>query len=66
MFNSKIESQFLKPDVDFAIRSFEKIQRMDPYRLENMDLYSNLLYIRVSLEADYVFLIELINCRVIV
>ena len=35
-------------DVDYAIQSFEKIQQMDPYRLENMDLYSNLLYIRVS------------------
>ena len=35
-------------DVDLAVDSFSKLQKVDPYRLENMDVYSNLLYVKVS------------------
>lgn len=34
-------------DVDLAVESFGKLQTVDPYRLENMDTYSNLLYVKV-------------------
>lgn len=33
-------------DVDPSIEAFTKLREVDPYRLENMDTYSNLLYIR--------------------
>lgn len=35
-----------KRDVDRAIHMFQQIQSVDPYRLENMDMYSNLLFVR--------------------
>lgn len=35
-----------KRDVDRAIEIFQKIQDVDPYRLENLDMYSNLLFVR--------------------
>ena len=35
-------------DVDSALNSFKELQKLDPYRLENMDTYSNLLYVKVS------------------
>ena len=34
-------------DVDMAIRKFEELRVGDPYRLENMDTYSNALYVKV-------------------
>ncbi|KAK3590022.1 hypothetical protein CHS0354_041047 [Potamilus streckersoni] len=33
-------------DVDRAVTAFTELQKMDPCRLENMDIYSNLLYIK--------------------
>ncbi|KAK2190637.1 hypothetical protein NP493_72g01031 [Ridgeia piscesae] len=33
-------------DVDLAVESFAKLQKFDPYRIENMDTYSNLLYVK--------------------
>ncbi|XP_033757440.1 cell division cycle protein 23 homolog [Pecten maximus] len=33
-------------DVDQAMTVFTELQEMDPYRLENMDIFSNLLYIK--------------------
>lgn len=33
-------------DVDSALNSFKELQKLDPYRLENMDTYSNLLYVK--------------------
>ncbi|KAK2155810.1 hypothetical protein LSH36_230g00037 [Paralvinella palmiformis] len=33
-------------DVDSAMKAFADLQKVDPYRLENMDIYSNLLYIK--------------------
>uniref|UniRef100_A0A2R5LLS6 Cyclosome subunit 8 n=1 Tax=Ornithodoros turicata TaxID=34597 RepID=A0A2R5LLS6_9ACAR len=32
--------------VDRAIGGFQALQRVDPYRLDNMDIYSNLLYVK--------------------
>ncbi|CAN7993749.1 unnamed protein product [Ixodes pacificus] len=32
--------------VDRAIEGFQRLQRVDPYRLDNMDIYSNLLYVK--------------------
>lgn len=33
-------------DVDAALNSFNELQKLDPYRLENMDSFSNLLYVK--------------------
>ncbi|XP_067007530.2 cell division cycle protein 23 homolog isoform X3 [Anabrus simplex] len=33
-------------DVDMAIATFRRLQEVDPYRLDNLDTYSNLLYVR--------------------
>ncbi|XP_045189720.2 cell division cycle protein 23 homolog [Mercenaria mercenaria] len=33
-------------DVDAALNSFSELQTLDPYRLENMDTFSNLLYVK--------------------
>ncbi|CAD6998419.1 cell division cycle protein 23 homolog [Ceratitis capitata] len=35
-----------KRDVDRAIEIFQTLQEVDPYRLENMDTYSNLLFVK--------------------
>jgi anaphase-promoting complex subunit 8 len=32
--------------VDKAIQEFAALQAVDPYRLENLDTYSNLLYVK--------------------
>jgi len=34
-------------DVDQAVSVFGQLQQVDPYRLDNMDTYSNLLYVKV-------------------
>lgn len=34
------------PDVDNAIETFKRIIKEDPYCLDNMDTYSNLLYVK--------------------
>ncbi|CAH1791415.1 unnamed protein product [Owenia fusiformis] len=33
-------------DVDKAVESFSQLQDLDPFRLEHMDIYSNLLYVK--------------------
>jgi hypothetical protein len=33
-------------DVDTAITTFRRLQKCDPFRLDNLDTYSNLLYVR--------------------
>ena len=33
-------------DVDEAVKAFSQLQKNDPFRLENMDIYSNLLYVK--------------------
>ncbi len=35
-------------EVDMAVEQFAKLQKIDPNRLDNMDLYSNLLYVKVA------------------
>ncbi|KAJ8867622.1 hypothetical protein PR048_031425 [Dryococelus australis] len=35
-----------KREVELAISTFSKLQKLDPYRLDNLDTYSNLLYVR--------------------
>ncbi|XP_073827165.1 cell division cycle protein 23 [Musca autumnalis] len=35
-----------KRDVDKAIEIFQELQEVDPYRLDNMDTYSNLLFVK--------------------
>ncbi|KAJ9577237.1 hypothetical protein L9F63_006211, partial [Diploptera punctata] len=35
-------------DVDTAITTFCRVQKCDPYRLDNLDTYSNLLYVKES------------------
>ena len=46
-------------DVEMAVEAFDRLQHVDPYRLDNMDTYSNLLYVKVSYE-----LTSLINAYV--
>jgi len=36
--------------VDQAVNTFSRLQQVDPCRLDNMDTYSNLLYVKVSLK----------------
>jgi len=36
-------------DVDQAVNVFSQLQQVDPNRLDNMDTYSNLLYVKVGL-----------------
>ncbi|XP_047107625.1 cell division cycle protein 23 homolog isoform X1 [Schistocerca piceifrons] len=33
-------------DVDMAINTFRRVQKADPHRLDNLDTYSNLLYVK--------------------
>nr|KAG5700933.1 hypothetical protein BaRGS_034218 [Batillaria attramentaria] len=33
-------------DVDQAVAAFSELEKMDPYRLETMDIYSDLLYVK--------------------
>ncbi|KAL8615435.1 hypothetical protein ACOMHN_036255 [Nucella lapillus] len=33
-------------DVEQAVSAFGELEKMDPFRLENMDVYSNLLYVK--------------------
>ena len=35
-------------DVDMAIENFKVVRKLDPYRLDNMDTYSNALYVKVK------------------
>ncbi|KAI4584660.1 hypothetical protein MJG53_020703 [Ovis ammon polii x Ovis aries] len=35
-------------DIDKALSIFNELRKQDPYRIENMDTFSNLLYVRVS------------------
>lgn len=40
--------------VDRAIEGFQALQKVDPYRLDNMDIFSNLLYVKeLRVELSY-------------
>lgn len=36
------------PDIDQALALFNELRDQDPYRIDNMDTFSNLLYVKVS------------------
>lgn len=40
---------FFSTDIDKALSIFNELRKQDPYRIENMDTFSNLLYVRVRL-----------------
>ncbi|CAC5376698.1 Cell division cycle protein 23 homolog [Mytilus coruscus] len=42
-------------EIDMSVTAFAELQELDPYRLENMDTYSNLLYIKGSLREKAKF-----------
>ena len=42
-------------DVDQAVNVFSQLQQVDPYRLDNMDTYSNLLYVKVRYLDYFLF-----------
>lgn len=35
-------------DIDQALALFNELRDQDPYRIDNMDTFSNLLYVKVS------------------
>ena len=37
---------YIIKDFDVSLEWFEKLVEIDPYRFENMDTYSNILYIK--------------------
>lgn len=37
---------FILSELDKAIESFKQLQKSDPYRMDNLDTYSNLLYVK--------------------
>ena len=41
-------------DVDQAVSIFKELESIDPYRLDNLDTYSNLLYVKeLRVELSY-------------
>lgn len=40
-------------DTDLATKVFTELREIDPYRLENMDIFSNLLYVKVRQLYNY-------------
>lgn len=46
MLNSFLMWFFLLADFDISLEWFEKLVDLDPFRFENMDTYSNILYIK--------------------
>lgn len=40
-------------DIDQALAMFNELRDQDPYRIDNMDTFSNLLYVKVSLLLDF-------------
>lgn len=42
-------------DIDQALAMFNELRDQDPYRIDNMDTFSNLLYVKVSLLLDLWF-----------
>lgn len=46
--------------MDLAIENFKQVRKLDPYRLDNMDTYSNALYVKVgNLEESIILLDDL-------
>lgn len=45
-------------DIDQALDLFNELREQDPFRIENMDTFSNLLYVRVR-KLSYLFHVRL-------
>lgn len=46
LINQIAHASYTSQEYDIALDWFEKLLAIDPYRYENMDLYSNILYIK--------------------
>lgn len=42
-------------DIDQALYLFNELREQDPFRIENMDTFSNLLYVRVRVPNEFVY-----------
>jgi len=51
----------LYADVDQAVNVFGQLQQVDPCRLDNMDTYSNLLYVKVCCEFSYCHILYVLS-----
>lgn len=45
---------FLSSDIDQALYLFNELREQDPFRIENMDTFSNLLYVRVRAAGAHI------------
>jgi hypothetical protein len=36
-------------DFDVAVELYDEVSKVDPYNLDNMDTYSNILYVKVMM-----------------
>lgn len=45
-------------DIDQALALFNELREQDPYRIDNMDTFSNLLYVKVSSPPVMCYLID--------
>ena len=46
VINQIAHASYTSLDYDIALDWFQKLREVDPFRFENMDLFSNLLYIK--------------------
>jgi anaphase-promoting complex subunit 8 len=46
IINEIAHACYINQQFDHALSMFKKLKKMDPYRYEDMDLYSNILYIK--------------------
>lgn len=53
----------LVSDIDQALAMFNELRDQDPYRIDNMDTFSNLLYVKVSLLLDFWLKLLKMNVR---
>lgn len=49
-------------DIDQALALFNELRDQDPYRIDNMDTFSNLLYVKVSRQLVMWSLIDWHRC----
>ena len=46
IMNQIAHASYISLEYDIAMDWFQRLLRQDPYRYENLDLYSNILYIK--------------------
>lgn len=46
IMNQVAHASYISQNYDVAVDWFQRLLRLDPYRYENLDLYSNILYIK--------------------